>query len=284
MSETKSIAEKFADWWMTGEQSKKLLWVGMLVLIVFPIFNPLTLPIGVNRWTRDFYDTLVAVPDGGIAILTIDFGPGDADMTLSWQICLKQLARKNMDIVIIGIWSPISNPFGEILLNKVDMEANYGYVYGVDIVYLGWLIGEEVALGAIYTDFKGTVKSDFYGASTATLPLIQRINDHNDIDILVIFQAYGHIGPMYARQWASEPGRPTIGHLGLEYYPQVSTGYLGSATEYEVLSGITVGASVVTDIKSLAMVYTLSVVLIGNLAYRLRKQQAKAKSDVTIFE
>ena len=286
MSETrdKSITEKFGDWWMTSDQSKHLLWVLMLAIIVFTIFNPLALPIGVKRWTIDYYNTLEAIPDGGVALLTIDFGPGAVDSTYSWQIMLKHLARKNMDIIIIGIWSPISNPFGEALLKKVDLETNYGYVYGKDFVYIGWLMGEEIALGAIYTDFKGTIKADFYGASVSTLPLIQRIKDHNDIDIMVVFQAYGHIGPMYARQWATEPGRPTIGHLGVEYYPQISEGYLGAATEYEVLSGIIVGASVATDIKSLAMVFTIAVVLIGNLAYRMRKERAEATSDVTIFE
>jgi hypothetical protein len=286
MGETQemNILQKFAQWWMRGKQSQYLVWVLMLVLIVFPIFNPLALPIGVNTWTYDYYNAIESVPDGGIALYTIDFGPGDVDSTLAWVTGLKHLARKNMDIIIFNIWSPIANTFGDTLLKKADLEGDYGYVYGEDIVYLGWLVGEEVVLAAIYSDFKGTIKADYYGADASTLPLIQRVNDHNDVDIMIVYQAYGHIGPMYARQWPSEPGRPTVGGLGVEYYPDISLGYWANAAQYEVLTGIAGEASRATDIRSLTQIFQLSVILIGNLAYRIRGRKTTTRTDTSIFE
>ncbi len=279
MSETEGILEKFAEWYVNAPSAKYLTITLVVVVILIPMFIPLGLPLGVNEFVKGYYNEIEKLPAGSVVLYAFEYGGGAAGTHILTYDTFRQMIRKNLKIIAFGVHEPIINPIGQEVFETIDWDAA-GYVYGEDYVWLGWLPGEETVVTALYTDFRGQITYDFYGTSASELPLIQSIADHNDIDLLIATCDYGHIVRLYTRQWPSEPGRALIGSFPMEWYPHIVKGMAGgmlAAAQYEYLIGRPGKAIKGTDVTSVAQIYYLSLMVLANVAYLVRRKERKVE-------
>jgi hypothetical protein len=269
------ITKTFANWWMKSPSSRYLVWIILIGTIVGPLLFPIGLPIGVTEFTRAYYDYIEAAPTGGTAILSFDFASGAEALRIISIDTMKHLASKQIKIIGMGVYEPIINPVAQAAFGEVDWEGA-GFEYGTDYVFIGWIPGEETAIAALYSDFRGQIQYDFYGTPTSQLPLIQSVADHNDIDLVICFIDYPQISRVWTRQWPSEPDRPLLGTFGTIYYPLIVKGLISGmkgAAEYEYLTGKPGAAISGTDILTIAMGYHLVIIAVANLAFWLRREE-----------
>jgi hypothetical protein len=237
--------------------------------------NPLGLPLGVTEFVQGYYDEIEKLERGDLCLFAFEYGGGAAGMHILAIDTFRHLVNKGVKIIGFGIYEPLIAPIGQAVFDSVDWEAE-GYVYGVDYVYIGWLPGEETVVAAMYTDFRGQITYDFYGNDATTLPLIQSTVDHNDVDLMVCTSDYGSTTRLYVRQWASEPGRALIGSFPMEWYPDIVKGIAGgmtAAAQYEYLTGFAGKAIKGTDIQSCAQFYYISLMILANVVYLVRKKK-----------
>lgn len=277
------ITERFSNWWIKSPSSRHVVWIILIGTIVGPLLFPLGLPLGVTEFTRAYYDQIEAAPTGGVAVLSFEFASGAEAKRIMSIDTMKHLVSRQIKVIGLGVYEPIINPVGQEAFSQVNWEAA-GYVYGEDYVYIGWMPGEETAIAALYSDFRGQIQYDFYGTPATDLPLIQSVADHTDVDLLIAFLDYPQLGRVYARQWPSTPDRPLIGTFGQEYYPLIVKGLLSGmkgAAEYEYLIGKPGAAISGTDILTTAQSYHLVIIAVANLAFWLRREK-RAKRALAI--
>jgi len=252
----------------------------IFTLMVIPLLHPLGLPTGVSEYTRAYKETVDSVPDGGVMLVFVEVEPGsEVSAGIPLIDTLKHAIEKRLKIVAVTCFDPIFSLVGEGLFSKIDWEGA-GYVYGRDYVYIGYIPGEESAMAALYSDFRGMVTEDYYGHPASDLPLVQQIRDHRDIDIAVLATASTRAAPAFARQWPSEPGRPSvicthIMGMGLPYYPDIFKGMVvgtKGAAEYEYLLGKPGPAIVGTDLLTLGQGFMLAIIIVTNLIYFIKRK------------
>lgn len=137
-------------------------------------------------------DDLAAVPAGGAALVSFDYGPGAAGELDPLAIAtLQGLAAHSVRIVALS-----SDPAGvgqaKRVLEAVAHEVP-GYEYGADYVLLGFVPGQEAGLrrvgesllGAFPTDYRGTAIAPG-GDTPASLEALRGITSVRDVDRVIV--------------------------------------------------------------------------------------------------
>jgi hypothetical protein len=118
-------------------------------------------------------------------VSSFDFGPStlpeNGPQATAHVFLCKELGLK---VVAVAFWAA-GGPLGHDILTEIYGEGfeDDDEVYGVDIVYLGYVPGAEVGMqtfGDSTWDAKGT---DHYGTSLPDLPLMQEVRSAADIDL-----------------------------------------------------------------------------------------------------
>jgi hypothetical protein len=251
-------------------------YVLFLAMVVIPMVYPLALPIGVTQYTRDFKAGIDRAQDGGIMFISVDYctggeGPG---LPAAVDVIKYAVTKKQMKIVNIGFLMPVVGQLAENVFAKVPWDS-YGYVYGVDYVNCGYIIGLEAAVAAVGTDFQSVIQKDYRGTPISQLPILQGITDINDFALIYCLTDYTSQILNLARQWPSVPERPlisaTFANYALPFYPGSVEGFLDTTSsgpaEFEVLAGIPGKAVIGSDILSMGQLFLLIVVLMANISY-----------------
>ncbi|UCH02419.1 MAG: hypothetical protein JSV20_01100 [Candidatus Bathyarchaeota archaeon] len=256
--------------------NQNVWYVLFLAMVIIPMVYPLALPIGISQYTRDFKAAIDRSKDGGRALISINYCTGGEGPGLPAMVdTIKYLVtRKQMTIVNVGILMPVVGQLAENVFAKVPWDS-YGYVYGVDYVNLGFIIGQEAAVAAIATDFKTVIKQDYRGNPASALPILDDIYGIDDFDLVVEGTDYSGQLHMVIRQWPSTPDRPLVTHVfagtALPFYPGSVDGFVDTAgagpAEFEVLAGIPGTAVINSDVISLSQLFLLIVVLMANISY-----------------
>jgi hypothetical protein len=251
-------------------------YVLFLAMVVIPMVYPLALPIGITKYTRDFKTALDSAQDGGIMWISVDYctggeGPG---LPAAVDVIKYAVTKKQMKIVNIGFLMPVVSQLAENVFAKVPWDS-YGYVYGEDYVNCGYYLGGEATVAALGRDFQSVITKDYHGTPASQIPLLQQIQDINDIALIYVLSDYMFTEINVARQWPTTPERPyiaaTFASYILPYYPGSCAGFLdvasSGAAEFEVLSGIPGNAVIGSDILSMGQLFLLIVVLMANISY-----------------
>lgn len=186
-------------------------------------------------------------------------------------------------MIAVSLW-----PAGPPLVEKAltDMAQNeFKKTYGVDYVNLGFKEGREVVMVSMGSSIPNTFPQDYRGTKVSQIPIMQGVNNFNDVKLIVNISA-GYPG---TKEWVQQvQARYNIGLVSgctavsaPEYYPYYQSkqllGLLGGmkgAAEYEILvNRIGLGRRGM-DAQSMAHVIIFLFILLGNLAYFSLKKKA----------
>jgi len=267
-------------------------WVGaiILLLIFIPLLRPLGLPISTNQWTKDAYDAVLAVPDGKIIIWEDNWAIGGlADSEPGHTALMRIMLENNKKFVMVSL-TPDTPLLHSYITDKVNKyPESQDKVYGVDWVQMGFLAGQEGALSLMAEDMHSAFTTDYYGTPLSQLPLMDNVQDFNDIALVISGSSSQTWVEAPVRQWYTKYKVDIVSYtlsggtvLSATYWP--NNGVVGiiegsrGGSELEFIGNVPgIGASQ-SDAKTLAFLATAGFIVLGNISYFGAKNAKKEEN------
>lgn len=251
--------------------------VVLLILMIIPAVNPLGIPIPISDYTKEVYNYIENLPSGSVIIVTTNVGVAlwPEEETFA-KALLWQLGKSQVKFVIVnfGYDSPVLMAGA---LDDINFKNNFpDKKYGEDYALMGFLAGYETAMAAFSANPGGIYETDYYGTSIEQLPVIRDLESASDIDLIVDITGSDADAPV--RQFVETfhipyAAAPTIGWVPT-YMPYYDAGQLvgliagiRGGAEYELLIGRPSSGLQITDALSLAFLYTIVLIVLGNVDY-----------------
>jgi hypothetical protein len=268
------------------------LMMGVLVVALYALGSADPLPE--DAPVQAYFDTIEALPEGSIVLLSCDFDPGSvAELGPMFEGTIHHLFRKNLRVISTCTW-PGAPPLARSAFSRIAPQ--YGKVYGKDWVLLGFLVGDDVAMGLIGQSLRSAYPNDARNnAPYDNFPLLREVSDSCRGISLLITTSAGFPGVVeWIPQLATRYNVPVLaGSTAVQtpsmypYYPNPLKGFLGAATgatQYLQLLASTVPAvdSLRIEnqkrmlVQSWAHVLIVALIAAGNVIYfRSRKAGAR---------
>jgi hypothetical protein len=265
----------------------RIIYLLAWLFVLFPLINPLGLPIPISNDARTWYNYVEnEVNDGDTVIFSLMYGTSGMPELFPMSVAtMKHILEKDVKIVVVTFW--VEGPLVfDTLLGQVD-PADYGKVYGEDWINLGYIPGSETAIGSLATSFQNTVANDYVeGRPLSSFAIMDDIKSANDIDLIISFETGTPGTPEWLRQWNTAYGVPQItGCIGVSVpgmIPYINSGQLAAlmpgltvSAEYEVLLNKPGLAVAGVDAVSTSHLLVVLLVIIGNIAYFMTKEDEK---------
>ncbi len=260
-------------------------WVYLLVwvFVLFPLMNPLGLPIPIGRDSRAWKQYIDNIPPDSVIMVSMDYGvsgmPELYPMTVaSMHHLWTEAPAKNWKIIVIAFWNQGPLVF-ETLLAQMTPDERYDVVYGEDWIELGWIPGGETGMSAFANDFWAQTPTDYiYGRPLSQYQIMENVRTATDVDLVISFETGTPGLPEWLRQWNTPYGVPFIvGCIGVSVpgmAPYLTSGQLSAllpgltaSAEYEILlnrPGLAVAGS---DAVSMTHLLVVALVILGNIAF-----------------
>jgi hypothetical protein len=257
-----------------------------LVAIVFPLLFPIGLPITIAQVTQDTYDLIENLNEGDVVVFECSFDTGyQGSIGPGVTAVLTHLLQKQVKLVAysLHIEGPITF---SISWEQIPQGLKDQYEYGKDWVYLGFMTGGESAQIKAAEDLKSLFTYDHYGNRIEDLEMLNDINSFEDYDLIIGAWRGGEYGGHTMRIWSETFNEDLIQIGQMAAWPQnmldagLMVGYVRGtrgAAEYELIlkrPGIGVAAM---DAVSLAFSWLIISVIIGNIGFYMRQQEAEAR-------
>ena len=257
---------------------RRIIFALIFVAVVWPLIQPMRLPIGVSPPVQTLYDAVEAIPPGSVVMLGADYSPDTMpELQPMVDTFLRHAFERDLRVVVACLW-PASPPLVERAMTPLAEE--YGKEYGVDYVNLGYMAGGIVTLLGMGASIPFTFPSDYGGTPVTEIPLMQEVENFDDIAFVMEVSA----GTPGTREWVQQVqgryrvalGSGTTAVGAPNFYPYVQsgqlTGLLGGlkgAAEYETLIGHPGDATKGMDAQSIVHALVVVFILFGNVVYLL---------------
>jgi len=269
---------------------RRILFALIFVAVVWPLIQPMRLPIGVSPPVQTLYDAVEAIPPGSIVMLGADYSPDTMpELQPMVDTFLRHAFERDLRVVVACLW-PASPPLVERAMTPLAEE--FDKEYGVDYVNLGYMAGGIVTLLGMGSSIPVTFPSDYGGTPVTEIPLMQEVQNFDDIAFVMEISA----GTPGTREWVQQVqgryrvalGSGTTAVGAPNFYPYVQsgqlTGLLGGlkgAAEYETLIGHPGDATKGMDAQSIVHALVVVFILLGNVVYllSLRSKGAAATGE-----
>lgn len=265
----------------------RIIYLLAWLFVLFPLINPLGLPIPISNDARTWYNYVEnEVNDGDTVVFSLMYGTSGMPELFPMSVAtMKHILEKDVTIVVVTFW--VEGPLVfNTLLGQVD-PADYGKVYGEDWINLGYIPGGETAMGSLATSFQNTVANDYVdGRPLSSFSIMDNIRTANDIDLIISFETGTPGTSEWLRQWNTPFGVPQItGCIGVSVpgmIPYVNSGQLSAlmpgltvSAEYEILLSKPGLAVAGVDAVSTSHLLVVLLVILGNIAYFMTKEDEK---------
>jgi len=258
----------------------------ILILATIPIFKPIGIPFPLEKHAEITYKYIDALPKGTVVLW--DFCLSRAGVLIGGradQFVMLHLLRKGCKLVIVTLLEEAPVVVMGLISEIRPQIEEIGAVYGKDWVYYGFIPGEEVVMSGIFSDaHKVLVKEYYQGTPTTGIPMMKDIKDVNSFNLLIVEEYTPKMWDAWIRQGPAKYGIPTIylaaGPPYMPYYPALlkavnQPAYLLAG--YEYLTGKPGRAVITTDAYTLANIWSLAMILIGNMVYLVGRRERSVK-------
>ncbi len=209
--------------------------MGAVVLSLYAFGSPE--PLSRAEPVQNYYDTIDALPPGSIVLFSADFDPASAaELRPMYDATIHHMFRRNLRVISVATW-PAAPPFSRRAFREI--APRYGKVYGKDWVELGFLVGDDVAMGIIGQSLRSAYpRDDVSLAPYDDFPILKEVGDSSRGIALLVTISAGFPGILeWVPQLCSRYGVPCLcGTTAVQtpsvypYYPNPLKGFLGAAT------------------------------------------------------
>ncbi|MBZ0266624.1 hypothetical protein K8I85_00575 [bacterium] len=265
---------------------RRWLFLALGLSIILPLLIDVPLPLYVSDMVQDLYDTVEALPEGSIVLVSADYDPSGKPELEPFHIALTHhLMRKNLRMVIVSLW-PAAPPLTENVLEVVGVESRYGKKYGEDYVNLGFKEGRQIVMKSMGSSIRQTFPVDRAGTPVGELPLMNEVDGYGDVALLINISAGSPGVKEYVQVVQSRWGVPMVGACTavsgpdyVPYYKAIPQQLLGlaagmkGAAEYEKLVGRPGEAMSGMAAQSASHVLLIAFILFGNAILFLKRRK-----------
>jgi hypothetical protein len=276
------------DFWQRVSQlDRRWIYLAMAVAVIFPIFVPIRMPVGITPEARQLYDAVEALPEGSVVMLTFDYYPSTVAETRPMSIAaLHHLFRKNLKVITMTT-IPLGGPSIADRTMRV-MAEQYHKTYGVDYVNLGYKANYTAVLLGMGSSIESIYPADQYGTPLAKLPLMEAVKSYDQISFIYIVADNGIVDNWVSivnAQFSKPLGAGVTAVMAPKFYSYVQagqmTGLLGGmkgAAEYEMLVNKPAMALIGMDSQSMAHLLIIAFVVAGNVAFFAMRRKRESRS------
>jgi len=252
----------------------QIIWALCLIGMFIPLISPLGLPVTVSEPVKDYYNSIVELPEG--SVIAVSFGASaslldeqEAQFLATWKTIFKNGYKVIFYCSTEDASIVINNELAEVV------PESFGYTYGEDYVILPYSPLGEAGQAAFAQSIRSIYSTDINGDPLNSIPLMQDIDNHEGIDLL-IYQYTSCTDIEWAvRQWVVPYKTAVIattlgccGPMAAPYYPTQIQGFLsgsGAGTELEVVSGNPGPGAAMSDAKNLGILPFLAAIIWMNV-------------------
>jgi len=163
---------------------RRYIYIVLFILVSIPLLYPFGLPIPISSLTRGVWDATVALPAGSVVISSFDFGPSTLpENGPQVEAHLFQCKQRGLKVVALAFWAS-GGPLGHSILTDVYGEGYEDSAeYGTEIVYLGYVPGNEVGMQTFGDNTWQAKGTDHFGTAIGDIPLMQEVRSAADFDL-----------------------------------------------------------------------------------------------------
>ena len=259
------------------ELKSKYIWITMaIVCYIIPGIFPLGTPFPMSDTTLELYDIISNLPEGSVCAIG---GSGvfafDLESSAGTIPAIKIMAQNGVKIINVPLGTEAVQ-YEKFLIDAARVETKYGgpMEYGVDWVQLPYLPGQSSALVSFLDDVESATTVDVYGTPLADIPLMERIQNWEDIDLwicphwdfpTIVQYVTGERG-ITSMSFAQSSAYARYSPYMMSYPGQVfmTNGFLGGA-QMELLVGMKGLGHAAIDAYQLLSIVFVGFVILGNL-------------------
>jgi len=260
---------------------RRIIYAILLVIILIPLFFPITLPTYPSKQSLDFYGTIEKIArdtPGKIVIVDGAWSPSTrGENQWQTQAIITHLMMRHLHFAILS-FDTQNNTITQTQVVE-PLAKQYGYVYGRDYVNWGFRplsAFPSVAKGLV-TDIPGAIKKDYKGTPITQFAVMKGIKTRGDVGALVEITpsttAEGWLGLFEQNNNPPFLFAPTA-VMAPTYYPYLDTGQMAGmltgikgAGDYEGLLHTHSFGSRAAGALSLVYALIILLIILGNVGY-----------------
>lgn len=261
---------------------RRYIYLAVAIYVIFPVIVILDIPIVVSPETQQLYDAVDALPDSSTVMLTFDYYASALPETEPMsRAALHHLFRKDCKVVTMTT-IPLGGPSIAELVTR-DIAGQYGKVYGVDFVNLGYKANYVAVLKGMGSSIETIYPTDNTGTPLAEIPMMQTTKNYEDLDFIYVVADNGIVDywmSIVNAQYQTGVGCGMTAVMAPRYYAYIGsgqmTGLLGGmkgAAEYERLVGKKDLATKGMGAQSLVHLFIIFSVIAGNIIFFVQKRR-----------
>jgi hypothetical protein len=263
-------------WDKLGALDRRWIYLLVALAVIFPLIVPMSFKISITPEARQLFEAVDSLPDSSVVMLTFDYYPSTVAETEPMAVAaLRHLFRKNCKVITLTT-VPLGGPsMAERVTRRIARE--FGKIYGVDYVNLGYKFGYVSVLKGMGTSIESIYPTDNSGTPLSELPMMATVKNYYDVRFIFVV-ADNDIVSYWISIVNAEYGTPvgcgTTAVGAPKYYAFVGsgqlTGLLGGmkgAAEYELLVGARGLAEKGMGMQSLVHLMIILMVIVGNIAF-----------------
>ena len=259
---------------------RRFLYALLMLVVVFPFFVTIKLPVKVSPPTRLLYNTIESMPEGSFVLLGVDWGAGTrGESRPHTEALIHHLMRKKLRFALLA-FDPQAKKLSQNICLR--LQDKYGYKEGVNWVNFGYKVDQENYLKAFGPDIIGTVKEDISGRPLDQLEVMKGVKSANDIALLLdvtgsaTYETYIQFlqGPYKLKM-----GLGTTSVMAPEAFNRIDSGQLvgmipglAGALEYEYLLQIPGNGTSASASSAFAHLLVIAFIALGNFAMVLERR------------
>jgi hypothetical protein len=274
---------------------RRVIYAVLIVVILVPLFFPITLPTYPSKQSQDFYDTIQKVAAdktnaNKIVIINGMWSPSTRGEN-QWQAeaLVTHLMMRHLHFAILSFDTQNNTVMQTLVVDP--LARKYGYVYGRDYVNWGYrpIAVYVPTIKGLVTDIPGTIKKDYKGVPIASLPVMQGIKSRADVaavvDITPVTSTETWLGLFEQNNQPPFLFAPTA-VMAPTYYPYLDTGQIAGmltgikgAGDYEGLLGTHSFGTRAAGALSLVYALIILLIILGNVGYYATRAAARKGSE-----
>jgi hypothetical protein len=171
---------------------RRIIFLVIAVVVIVPLLFSIPEDVRVMAPAQKLFDSVDSIPDDKILIVDFDYSPQTQPENEPMAIALLRHAfAKRIKVAVLSLYvQPLAlavkalNQVTEEFNSRAQTEAD-SIIYGRDYVLLGWQPPPIVPLLGLGISITNVYSTDHYGYRTDSLPMMQGVENLDDVAILV---------------------------------------------------------------------------------------------------
>ncbi|MEO0206796.1 MAG: hypothetical protein ABIL22_09020 [candidate division WOR-3 bacterium] len=275
---------------------RRIIYLALAIVVIVPLIIKSPQHVRVMTPVEKLFNAVDTIHQDKAMILDCDYDPQTQPELEPMAIAvLRHAFKKRIKVLVLSLYV---QPLGlaKAALDQTVAEHNSeaktnedSLIYGRDYVFLGWQPPPIVPMLGMGESITKVYKRDYYGYQTDSLPLMKKIKNYSNIELLVSLS--GADTPLlwvaYAQNRFGVPvGAGCTAVSASDFYPYLQTGQFSGlligmkgGAEYEEMVegklGISRRRKASESLLSLTYAHLIMIlfIVIGNIGYFIKRRQ-----------